>query len=104
MEMRESNRSGRSATPWPGDGRGWLEVFLDLQRRYADAEESVASARRFYNDAIEVLRTRRGQFPGNLFARFVEVPSWNLFEADDADRAVPRIPEAPAAAPAPELD
>lgn len=80
------------------------EVYLDVQRRYADAEESVASARRFYNDAIEVLRTRRGQFPGSLFARFVQVPSWKLFEADEAARYVPPVAVAPAAAPAPELD
>lgn len=79
-------------------------VYLDLQRRYADAEEAVASARRFYNDAIEVLRTRRGQFPGSLFARFVDVPSWKLFEADEAAQYVPRVAEAPAAAPAPQLD
>ncbi|MCB0959917.1 MAG: LemA family protein [Acidimicrobiales bacterium] len=80
------------------------DAFLDLQHRYADAEEAVASARRFYNDAIEVLRTRRGQFPGNLFARFVQVPSWKLFEADEADRYVPPAAVAPPAAPAPALD
>lgn len=74
-------------------------VYLDLQQRIAEAEESVASARRFYNDSIEVLRTRRGQFPGSLFARFVDVPSWNLFEADLAAEAVPAIDLAPAAAP-----
>ena len=75
-------------------------VFLDLQLRIADAEESVASARQFYNDAIEVLRTRRSQFPGSLFARFVDVPSWKLFEADEAATFVPSAAVAPAAAPA----
>lgn len=74
-------------------------VYVDLQARIADAEESVASARGFYNDAIEVLRTRRTQFPGSLFARFVEVPSWNLFEADEAARFVPSVATAPSAAP-----
>lgn len=80
------------------------ELFVDLQRRIADAEESVASARQFYNDAIEVLRTRRAQFPGSLFARMVQVPSWNLFEADEAARYVPVASVAPAAAPSPEDD
>jgi LemA protein len=79
------------------------EVYLDLQRRYADAEEAVASARTFYNDAIEVLRTRRGQFPGSLFARFVQVPSWKLFEADEAAAYVPPVEVAPVLAPAPDL-
>lgn len=75
------------------------ELYLDLQRRYADAEEAVASARTFYNDAIELLRTRRAQFPGSLFARFVEVPSWKLFEADEAAAFVPALSLAPEAAP-----
>jgi LemA protein len=75
------------------------QLYLDLQARIADAEESVASAREFYNDAIEVLRTRRGQFPGSLFARFVEVPSWKLFEAEEAAAFVPSIALAPEAAP-----
>jgi LemA protein len=74
-------------------------VFLDLQLRIADAEESVASARQFYNDAIEVLRKRRSQFPGSLFARFVDVPSWKLFEAEEAASFVPSVAVAPAAAP-----
>jgi hypothetical protein len=77
------------------------EVYLDLQRRYADAEESVASARTFYNDAIEVLRTRRAQFPGSLFARFVAVPSWRLFEAEEAAAHVPPLDLPPEAAPPP---
>jgi LemA protein len=75
------------------------QVYLDLQLRIADAEESVASARQFYNDAIEVLRTRRSQFPGSLFARFVDVPSWNLFEAEEAARLTPSAAVAPSAAP-----
>ncbi|MCU1369734.1 MAG: e3 ubiquitin ligase [Ilumatobacteraceae bacterium] len=75
------------------------QVYLDLQLRIADAEESVASSRQFYNDAIEVLRTRRSQFPGSLFARFVEVPSWKLFEAEEAATFVPSVAIAPSAAP-----
>ncbi|CAN5559937.1 hypothetical protein BH10ACT1_BH10ACT1_04690 [soil metagenome] len=74
-------------------------VFLDLQRRITEAEEAVASARHFYNDAINVLRDRRQQLPGSLFARMVPVPSWRLFEADEADRDVPDLALAPALAP-----
>ncbi|MBA3282950.1 MAG: LemA family protein, partial [Acidimicrobiia bacterium] len=71
-------------------------VFVDLQRRIVDSEESVASARTFYNDAINVLRDRRQQFPGNLFARLVEVPSWRLFEAEEMALTVPPVAVAPA--------
>lgn len=70
-------------------------VFVDLQRRIVDAEESVASARTFYNEAINVLRDRRQQFPGNLFARLVEVPTWRLFEAEEMALAAPPIAIAP---------
>ncbi|MCU1357432.1 MAG: e3 ubiquitin ligase [Acidimicrobiales bacterium] len=76
-------------------------VFVDLQRRIADAEEAVASARTFYNDAINVLRDRRQQVPGNLFARMVTVPSWRLFEAEEAATYVPSLDLAPAIAAAP---
>jgi LemA protein len=72
------------------------QVYLDLQRRIVDAEEGVASARQFYNDAIEVLRNRRSQFPGSIFARFVTVPSWRLFEAEEViDVRAPRAPSPP---------
>lgn len=76
------------------------QLYLDLQRRIVDAEEGVASARQFYNDAIEVLRNRRSQFPGSIFARFVTVPSWRLFEAEEAaaeviDVRAPRAPSPP---------
>jgi hypothetical protein len=75
------------------------DVFGDLQRRYTDAEDAVAAARQFYNDAIELLRNRRSQFPGNLFARLVSVPSWKLFEAEEAATIAPPVALAPEAAP-----
>lgn len=71
-------------------------MFLDLQFRIADSEEAVASARTFYNDAINVLRDRRQQFPGSLFARMVDVPSWRLFEAEEAETYAPALSLAPA--------
>lgn len=75
-------------------------VFVDLQRRITDAEEAVASARHFYNQAINVLRDRRQQLPGSLFARLVPVPTWRLFEAEEAARATPAVPLVPPAADA----
>lgn len=70
-------------------------VFLDLQRRIVDAEEAVASARVFYNEAINVLRDRRQQFPGSVFASMVDVPTWRLFEAEEEAQAVPPVAIAP---------
>lgn len=73
-------------------------VFSDLQRRIVDAEEAVASARVFYNEAINVLRDRRQQFPGSVFASMVDVPTWRLFEAEEAARATPPVAIAPSEA------
>jgi LemA protein len=58
------------------------EVFRDLSERIVRQEDQVAHARTFYNDAVTVLRDRRQAFPGNLLARFVTTPSWNLFDAE----------------------
>jgi LemA protein len=67
------------------------EVFRDLATRMVDLENQVAYARAFYNDAVTVLRDRRGAFPGNLLARYVTTPSWALFDADDSETFVPSM-------------
>ena len=72
--------------------------FVELQHRITDAEEAVASARQFYNDAVNVLRDRRSTFPGRLFAWSVTIPSWELFEAADA-RQAPLVAIDPTPAP-----
>jgi LemA protein len=58
------------------------ELFRDLADRIVHQEDQVAYAGTFYNDAVTVLRDRRQAFPGNLLARFVTTPSWNLFDAE----------------------
>lgn len=62
------------------------QLFRDLQTKLVDAENTVSSAREHYNDAIEVLRTRRRVFPGSVIAPLVRVPSWELFEASAGAR------------------
>lgn len=71
------------------------EVFQDLSRRMTEAENQVAYARAFYNDAVTVLRDRRRTFPGILLAGLVKTPSWNLFDADDQETYVPPVDLAP---------
>lgn len=71
------------------------EVFRDLARRIVDAENQVAYARAFYNDAVTVLRDRRGTFPGLLLAGAVRTPSWSLFDADEVDLSPPSSVTAP---------
>jgi hypothetical protein len=74
-----------------------------VPRRITQAEDQVAYARRFYNDAVTVLRDRRRTFPGILVAPLVRTPSWQLFRwhgpADPGTRAAPPPPR-----PAPVLN
>ena len=50
-------------------------LFAELRH----AEDNVAFARRFYNDAVEILRTRAQSFPDSLVAPWVRVPNLPLF-------------------------
>jgi LemA protein len=50
-------------------------LFVELRH----TEDNVAFARRFYNDAVEILRTRSQSFPDNLVAPWVRVPNLPLF-------------------------
>lgn len=76
-------------------------VFGDLQQRITRAEDQVAYARAFYNDAVTVLRDRRSTMPGILFAWSVTIPSWQLFAAADDDRRPVTLTRPPSAGPAP---
>jgi LemA protein len=64
------------------------ENFQKLAAEVAATENGIAFARAFYNDAINVLRDRRQRFPGVLLARFVPVPSLELWSTDDP-KAIP---------------
>jgi LemA protein len=68
-----------------------------LLREIAAAENGVAFARTFYNDAVTVMRDRRQRFPGMLLAPLVPVPSMELFQPDEPDA---RPAEATVAPPA----
>lgn len=50
-------------------------LFAELRH----TEDNVAFARRFYNDAVEILRTRAQSFPDSLVAPWVRVPNLPLF-------------------------
>jgi len=80
-------------------------VFQRLQAEIVHTENNVAYARAFYNDAVEILRDRRAQFPGALFAWTVKVPSFELFAADPEAHGLPTVtlgaPVAPATATVP---
>jgi len=68
------------------------EQFGVLASRITTSEDRVAAARRFYNDAVAVLRDRRQVFPYVLVAALVTCPTFDLFEAEASERVVPAPP------------
>ncbi|MBK9178632.1 MAG: LemA family protein [Acidimicrobiales bacterium] len=60
------------------------QVFLRLSGELRRQENLVAYARGYYNDAVEVLRTRRGTFPYVFFAPLVRTPTFEYFELTEA--------------------
>lgn len=78
------------------------EAMADFQAELADTENRIAGTRTFYNEAVTILRNRRGTFPGILVARYADPRRFALFAADGFERTVPPVvfefPEAPARA------
>ena len=54
-------------------------AFTPLSDTLRGTENRIASARQFYNDAVTVLRDRRGTFPYVCIAWLVPIPSFALF-------------------------
>src|SRR5262249_264797 len=55
------------------------EQFTKLSATLADTENRIALSREFYNDAVNVMRDRRGTVPYVFIAPFVPIPSLQLF-------------------------
>jgi LemA protein len=53
--------------------------FATLAATLTDTENRIAYSRQFYNDAVTVLRDRRGTFPYILISWLTPVPSFELF-------------------------
>jgi len=65
--------------------------FLSLQSDLKDAEEKIRYARQFYNDTTMKYNTAIQVFPKNIFAGMFIFREEPLFEASEADRAVPTV-------------
>lgn len=65
--------------------------FLSLQAELKDAEEKIRYSRQFYNDTTMKYNTAIQVFPKNIFAGIFNFKQEPLFEASEADRAVPRV-------------
>ncbi|HEU0013795.1 MAG TPA: LemA family protein [Longimicrobium sp.] len=65
--------------------------FRDLQSQLGQIEEAVQNARRYYNAVVRELNTKVMQFPSNLVAGLFRFRPREFFEAQAAEREVPRI-------------
>jgi LemA protein len=67
------------------------ENFQALQKDLADIEDQIQMARRYYNGTVRDYNVVIQQFPSNLIAGFGNFTPAPFFQADDADRAVPKV-------------
>ncbi len=65
--------------------------FLALQEELTATEGRVAYARQFYNDAVLKYTDRKQKFPTVLLANMFGFKDKEYFEAEEGDRAVPRV-------------
>ncbi len=77
--------------------------FLDLQNELSDIEEKIAYARQFYNTNVLSYNEKTATFPTVIFANMFNFEAAEFFEAEEAERAAPRVSFAnpPATPPAP---
>lgn len=65
--------------------------FIALQDELAGTENRIATARRDYNEAVQLLNTRIKRFPTNIIAGIFGLKEREYFEADEASREVPKV-------------
>jgi LemA protein len=65
--------------------------FQQLQQEVTSTEDRIAYARQFYNDSVMNYHNKIDTFPGVLVAKMGNFPHRELFEAGEADRAVPQV-------------
>jgi LemA protein len=65
--------------------------FLHLQEELTATEGRVAYARQFYNDIVQKYNTKIATFPTMIFAGMLRFTEREYFEAEDADREVPKV-------------
>ena len=65
--------------------------FRDLQAQLGQIEEAVQNARRYYNAVVRELNTRVMQFPSNVIAGIFGFRAREFFQAEEAERAVPKV-------------
>jgi len=67
------------------------ENFRDLQSQLSSVEDQIQMARRYYNATVRDFNTTIQQFPSNLVANFGGFAAAPYFQADEQDRAAPKV-------------
>lgn len=65
--------------------------FRQLQSEITATEDRIAYARQFYNDSVTRYHNKIDTFPGVVVSKIGSFPHRELFEADEAERAVPKV-------------
>ena len=65
--------------------------FVDLQNTLKDTEDKIAFARQFYNDAVLKYKNKIEMFPTNIVASMFGFKPELFFEANDAEKEVPKV-------------
>jgi len=67
------------------------ENFLNLQNTLSQLENEIQMARRYYNGSVRDYNTTIQVFPNSLLAGAFGFGPREYFEADEQDRALPRV-------------
>jgi len=65
--------------------------FRDLQAQLATIEDAVQNSRRYYNAVVRDFNTAVSTFPSTLFAGSMGYKELEFFQAEEADRALPKV-------------
>lgn len=65
--------------------------FTSLQNDLRDTENKIQYARQFYNDAVNAFKNKCEMFPSNIIANMGGFKPMPFFEAEEADKEVPKV-------------
>jgi LemA protein len=65
--------------------------ILQLQEELASTENRIGFARQFYNDLVAQFNIKQEVFPSNLLASLSGFKPADYFQAEEADREVPKV-------------
>jgi LemA protein len=64
---------------------------LSLQEELTTTENKISFARQFYNDSVMTFNMMIQQFPSNLIAGMFNFSARQFFQAEEADKEVPKV-------------